>query len=491
MPILEVQLLELPLWETKNSIKYLYYIGKSAIMLQIYNTLSRKKEVFKPITSNKVGLYVCGITIYDRCHIGHARTYVAFDIIARYLKYLGYDLTHVRNITDVDDKIIKRAQENGESCEALTLRMTEQMYKDFDDLNIMRPDIAPTVTGHMDEIIALVERLIERKHAYVASNGDVMFEVSTYKDYGKLSLQNLDMLQAGSRVDVDEAKRSPLDFVLWKMAKPNEPSWDSPWGKGRPGWHIECSAMNSKHLGEHFDIHGGGSDLQFPHHENEIAQSCCAFDTPYVNYWMHGGMVQINKEKMSKSLNNFFTLRSVLDEYDAESVRFFLTSSHYRSQLNYSQENLAQARASLERLYTALRDVTPIKVELKGNAFVKRFEAAMDDDFNCPEAMPVLFELAKEINRIKASDSEEAGKLAFILISLGEVLGIAQNSPEDFLQGNNADSDEVAEIEALIKQRNDARANKNWAMADDARDKLAALNIILEDSAGGTTWRKG
>ncbi|MBA6297410.1 cysteine--tRNA ligase [Colwellia sp. MB02u-9] len=460
-------------------------------MLQIYNTLSRKKEVFKPITSNKVGLYVCGITIYDRCHIGHARTYVAFDIIARYLKYLDYDLTHVRNITDVDDKIIKRANENGESCEALTLRMTEQMYQDFDDLNIMRPDIAPTVTGHMVEIIALVERLIARKNAYVASNGDVMFEVSTYKNYGKLSLQNLDMLQAGSRVDIDEAKRSPLDFVLWKMAKPDEPSWDSPWGKGRPGWHIECSAMNLKHLGEHFDIHGGGSDLQFPHHENEIAQSCCAHDTPYVNYWMHGGMVQINKEKMSKSLNNFFTLRSVLDAYDAESVRFFLTSSHYRSQLNYSQDNLTQARASLERIYTALRDVTPIKVELKGNAYVQRFEKAMNDDFNCPEAMPVLFELAKEINRIKATDIEAASKLAFILVSLGAVLGVAQNSPEDFLQGGNGDSDEVAEIEALIKQRNDARANKNWAMADDARDKLAALNIILEDSAGGTTWRKG
>jgi cysteinyl-tRNA synthetase len=460
-------------------------------MLQIYNTLSRKKEVFKPITSNKVGLYVCGITIYDRCHIGHARTYVAFDIIARYLKYLDYDLTHVRNITDVDDKIIKRANENGESCEALTLRMTEQMYQDFDDLNIMRPDIAPTVTGHMVEIIALVERLIARKNAYVASNGDVMFEVSTYKDYGKLSLQNLDMLQAGSRVDIDEAKRSPLDFVLWKMAKPDEPSWESPWGKGRPGWHIECSAMNLKHLGEHFDIHGGGSDLQFPHHENEIAQSCCAHDTPYVNYWMHGGMVQINKEKMSKSLNNFFTLRSVLDAYDAESVRFFLTSSHYRSQLNYSQDNLTQARASLERIYTALRDVTPIKVELKGNAYVQRFEKAMNDDFNCPEAMPVLFELAKEINRIKATDIEAASKLAFILVSLGEVLGVAQNSPEDFLQGGNGNSDEVAEIEALIKQRNDARANKNWAMADDARDKLAALNIILEDSAGGTTWRKG
>jgi cysteinyl-tRNA synthetase len=460
-------------------------------MLQIYNTLSRTKEVFKPITSNKVGLYVCGITIYDRCHIGHARTYVAFDIIARYLKYLDYDLTHVRNITDVDDKIIKRANENGESCEALTLRMTEQMYQDFDDLNIMRPDIAPTVTGHMVEIIALVERLIARKNAYVASNGDVMFEVSTYKDYGKLSLQNLDMLQAGTRVDIDEAKRSPLDFVLWKMAKPDEPSWESPWGKGRPGWHIECSAMNLKHLGEHFDIHGGGSDLQFPHHENEIAQSCCAHNTPYVNYWMHGGMVQINKEKMSKSLNNFFTLRSVLDAYDAESVRFFLTSSHYRSQLNYSQDNLSQARASLERIYTALRDITPIKVELKGNAYVQRFEKAMNDDFNCPEAMPVLFELAKEINRIKAKDIEAASQLAFILVSLGAVLGVAQNSPEDFLQGGNDGSDEVAEIEALIKQRNDARTNKNWAMADDARDKLAALNIILEDSAGGTTWRKG
>ena len=373
-------------------------------MLQIYNTLSRKKEVFKPITSNKVGLYVCGITIYDRCHIGHARTYVAFDIIARYFKYLGYDLTHVRNITDVDDKIIKRANENGESCESLTLRMTEQMYQDFDDLNIMRPDIAPTVTGHMDEIIALVARLIERKHAYVASNGDVLFDVSSFKDYGKLSLQNLDMLQAGARVDVDEAKNSPLDFVLWKMAKPDEPSWESPWGKGRPGWHIECSAMNSKHLGEHFDIHGGGSDLQFPHHENEIAQSCCAYDTPYVNYWMHGGMVQINKEKMSKSLNNFFTLRSVLDEYDAESVRFFLTSSHYRSQLNYSQDNLTQARASLERIYTALRDVTPIKVELKGNEYVERFEKAMNDDFNTPILISWLFEGVTVINKIKSVD---------------------------------------------------------------------------------------
>ena len=457
-------------------------------MLQIYNTLSRQKEVFTPIVEGKVGLYVCGITIYDFLHIGHARTYVAFDIIARYLKYLGYDVTHVRNITDVDDKIIKRAQENNETCDSLTSRMTKEMYQDFDDLNILRPDIAPTVTGHMPEIITLIERLIERGHAYVASNGDVFFEVKTFKDYGKLSLQNLDMLQAGARVDIDDAKRSPMDFVLWKMAKPGEPSWDSVWGKGRPGWHIECSAMNSKHLGSHFDIHGGGSDLQFPHHENEIAQSCCAFDTPYVNYWMHGGMVQINKEKMSKSLNNFFTLRSVLQEYDAETVRFFLTSSHYRSQLNYSQENLSQARSSLERLYIALRDIELTEISLSDNVYAQRFEKAMNDDFNCPEAMAVLFDLAKEINRLKAEQDSKSAELAFVLVKLGEVLGIAQNSPEAFLQGDLDDESTI--IEALIKQRNDARANKNWAAADEARDKLNEMKISLEDSANGTTWRK-
>ncbi|NQY65661.1 MAG: cysteine--tRNA ligase, partial [Alteromonadaceae bacterium] len=455
----------------------------------------RKKEIFKPITSGKVGLYVCGITIYDFLHIGHARTYVAFDIVARYFKYLGYDVTHVRNITDVDDKIIKRAEENGESCDSLTKRMTQEMYQDFDDLNIMRPDIAPTVTGHMPEIIALIERLIERDHAYVASNGDVMFEVSTYKDYGKLSLQNLEMLQAGARVDVNEAKRNSMDFVLWKMAKPKEPSWESPWGKGRPGWHIECSAMNSKHLGTHFDVHGGGSDLQFPHHENEIAQSCCAYDTPYVNYWMHGGMVQINKEKMSKSLNNFFTLRSVLKEYDAESVRFFLTSSHYRSQLNYSQDNLSQAHASLARIYTALRDVQLIEVDLKNDKYVQRFEKAMNDDFNCPEAMAVLFELAKEINCVKTTDKEKTGQLAYVLVKLGAILGVAQNSPEAFLQGanqaNTQNNEEAAIVEALIKKRNDARASKDWSAADEARDELAAMNIVLEDSAEGTTWRKG
>ncbi len=458
-------------------------------MLQIYNTLTRQKEEFKPIHPGKVGMYVCGITIYDHCHIGHARTYVAFDVIARYLRHIGYELTHVRNITDVDDKIIKRAAENNESCESLTERMTQDMYDDLDALNVSRPDIAPKVTTHMPEIIDLVAKLIEKEHAYVASNGDVMFDVKSYNDYGKLSLQNLDMLQAGSRVDVDEAKRNPLDFVLWKMAKPGEPSWASPWGEGRPGWHIECSAMNSKHLGAHFDIHGGGSDLQFPHHENEIAQSCCAFDTPYVNYWMHGGMVQINKEKMSKSLNNFFTLRSVLETYDAESVRYFLVSSHYRSQLNYSQENLTQARASIERIYTAMRGVEMIETDLIDNDYVKRFEAAMNDDFNTPEALPVIFELSKEVNRLKASDPQKAGELAYVLKHLGGVIGIAQKEPEAFFQ--SGDDEEAQLIEQLIEQRNTARANKDWAMADDARDKLKAMNVILEDSAGKTTWRRG
>ncbi len=458
-------------------------------MLQIYNTLTRKKEAFKPINPGKVGMYVCGITTYDLCHIGHARTYVAFDVITRYIRHLGYQLTHVRNITDVDDKIIKRAAENNESFENLTERMIAEMYADLDALNIARPDLDPRVSTHMPEIITMIEKIIANGHAYIASNGDVLFDVPSYEDYGKLSLQNLDMLQAGSRVDVDEAKHSSLDFVLWKMAKPGEPSWASPWGEGRPGWHIECSAMNSKHLGEHFDIHGGGSDLQFPHHENEIAQSCCASKKQYVNYWMHGGMVQINKEKMSKSLNNFFTLRSVLESYDAESVRYFLVSSHYRSQLNYSQENLDQASAAIARIYTSLRGVTTIEVDLADNKYVQRFEKAMNDDFNTPEALPVIFELAKEVNRLKATDSEQAGQLAFILKTLGAIIGIAQTEPEQFFKGGIDDDAEL--IEQLITQRNTARANKNWAMADDARDKLKAMKVVLEDSAGVTTWRKG
>ncbi|KDC53977.1 cysteine--tRNA ligase [Pseudoalteromonas sp. S3431] len=458
-------------------------------MVNIYNTLTRQKEQFKPMVEGKIDMYVCGITIYDYCHIGHARTFVGFDVIVRYLRHIGYDLKYVRNITDIDDKIIKRANENGESINDLTVRMTKAMHEDFDSLNMLRPDIEPTVTSHMDEIIVMVKRLIEKGHAYVAADGDVLFDVSTFEQYGALSQQDLTMLQSGSRVEVAQDKDDPLDFVLWKKAKAGEPSWSSPWGEGRPGWHIECSAMSSKHLGEHFDIHGGGSDLQFPHHENEIAQSCCANNGKYVNTWIHTGMVQVNKEKMSKSLDNFFTVREVLKAYDAESVRYFLISGHYRSQLNYSQENLDQARSSLERIYTALRDVEPVECDLEGNEFVAKFRKAMDDDFNTPEALPVLFELAKELNRVKESDVVQAGQFAFILRSIGNVLGVAQQAPEAFLQGGQDDG-EVATIEALIVKRNEARTSKDWAAADEARDALNALGVILEDSAGKTTWRK-
>lgn len=458
-------------------------------MLQIYNTLTRQKEDFKPLKPGKVDMYVCGITIYDYCHVGHARTYVSFDVMNRYLRHLGYDVTYVRNITDVDDKIIKRANENNEAINDLTVRMTKAMHDDFDALNMLRADIEPTVTGHMDEIIAMVERLITKGHAYVATNGDVLFDVSTFEHYGKLSQQDLDMLQAGARVEVAEGKDDPLDFVLWKKAKAGEPSWQSPWGEGRPGWHIECSAMSSKHLGEHFDIHGGGSDLQFPHHENEIAQSCCANNGQYVNTWIHTGMVQVNKEKMSKSLGNFFTLRDVLKEFDAETVRYFLINGHYRSQLNYSQENLEQARATLERIYTALRGVELVEVDLLSNEYVARFEAAMNDDFNTPEALPIIFELAKELNILKDSDKTKAGELAYVLVKLASVLGIAQKDPETFLQGEQ-DADEVAKIEGLIEARKTARENKDWAAADAARDALTAMGVVLEDSAGKTTWRK-
>lgn len=459
-------------------------------MLQIFNTLTRKKESFVPLVPGKVSMYVCGITIYDFCHVGHARTYVAFDVMNRYLRFSGYDVTYVRNITDVDDKIIKRANENGESCDALTARYTVAMHDDFHALGLMPADIEPRVTTHMAEIIELIETLVVKGYAYIASDGDVLFDVSKYEAYGQLSQQNLDMLQSGARVEIDQAKDDPLDFVLWKMAKPNEPSWSSPWGEGRPGWHIECSAMSAKHLGKHFDIHGGGSDLQFPHHENEIAQSCCAHDTPYVNTWIHTGMVQVDKEKMSKSLGNFFTVKDVLADYNAEAVRYFLISSHYRSQLNYSAENLLQAHSALGRLYTALREVKPATDVDMNNDYVKTFRAAMDDDFNTALALPVLFELARDINKEKATDPAKASQLAGLLIKLGSVMGILQGDAETFLQ-SGTDSDDVAEIEALIAQRNAARANKDWAAADAARDALVAKGIILEDKAGVTTWRRG
>ncbi|MCW6012119.1 cysteine--tRNA ligase [Serratia marcescens] len=460
-------------------------------MLKIFNTLSRQKEEFKPIHAGKVGMYVCGVTIYDLCHIGHGRTFVAFDVVARYLRYLGYSLNYVRNVTDVDDKIIRRAAENHETCDQLTERMLAEMHADFDALLIDRPDSEPRATQHIAEIIEITQRLIDRDHAYVASNGDVMFSIDSDPQYGLLSRQDLDQLQAGARVEIDDVKRNPMDFVLWKMSKPGEPSWQSPWGPGRPGWHIECSAMNCKQLGTHFDIHGGGSDLMFPHHENEIAQSSCAHDGPYVNYWMHSGMVMIDKEKMSKSLDNFFTIRDVLGHYDAETVRYFLMSGHYRSQLNYSEENLKQARTALERLYTALRGTDADAAPAGGEAFEARFREAMDDDFNTPEAYSALFDLAREVNRLKSEDMAAANGMAAELRKLANVLGLLQQEPEQFLQGGaQVDDGEVAEIEALIKQRNEARAAKDWALADAARDRLNEMNIVLEDGPQGTTWRR-
>lgn len=458
-------------------------------MLKIFNTLSRQKETFTPIHAGKVGMYVCGITVYDLSHIGHGRTFVAFDVISRYLRYSGYQLNYVRNITDIDDKIIKRANENNETIEQLTDRMIAEMHKDFAALNILPPDSEPRATKHIDDIITLTEKLLARGHAYVADNGDVMFDVMTNKAYGVLSRQDLEQLQAGARVEVAEVKKNPMDFVLWKMAKPNEPGWHSPWGLGRPGWHIECSAMNCQQLGTHFDIHGGGSDLMFPHHENEIAQSTCAHDGPYVNYWMHSGMVMVDREKMSKSLGNFFTIRDVLRHFDAETVRYFLMSGHYRSQLNYGQENLEQARASLERLYTALRGTELQATPMADASYEQRFREAMDDDFNTPEAYSVLFDLAREVNRLKNEDMALANAAAAKLRELAGILGILQQSPEVFLQHGTQEED-VAEIESLIMMRNHARQTKDWAQADIARDRLNDLGIILEDSAQGTTWRR-
>jgi cysteinyl-tRNA synthetase len=461
-------------------------------MLQIYNTLTRQKEPFKPLVAGKVGLYVCGITVYDLCHMGHARTYLSFDLMVRYLRHRGLDVTYVRNITDVDDKIIQRANDNGETTAELTERTIAMMHEDFAAINLLQPDIEPRVTTHMADILDVIQRLINKGHAYQAADGDVLFEVNSFAQYGQLSKQDLEQLNAGARVEVEaqRGKKDPMDFVLWKTAKPGEPYWDSPWGKGRPGWHIECSAMNYKHLGSHFDIHGGGSDLIFPHHENEVAQSCCAFDTPYVNYWVHTGMVQVDQEKMSKSLGNFFTLRDVLKDHDAETLRYFLMSAHYRSQLSYSQENIAHARAGLERIYTALRDVSPnLQVDLAQGGYLQRFNQAMDDDFNTPEAFSVLFELTRELNKHKA-DIGKAADLAGILVGLGQVLGLLQLPPSEYLQSAGGDDVDVAEVERLIKARNDARAAKDWPAADAARNSLIALGVVLEDSATGTTWRR-
>ncbi len=456
-------------------------------MLRIYNSLARDKQNFAPINPGKVRMYVCGMTVYDYCHLGHARVMVVFDMVARWLRASGFDVTYVRNITDIDDKIIKRAAENNETIAMLTGRFIQAMNEDASALGVLRPTFEPRATEHVPNMVDMISRLIAKDLAYMGENGDVFYSVHDFKDYGKLSGKSLDDLRAGERVEVDSFKRDPLDFVLWKSAKPGEPNWDSPWGPGRPGWHIECSVMSEHHLGEHFDIHGGGADLQFPHHENEIAQSEGVHDCTFVNYWMHNGFVRVDDEKMSKSLGNFFTIREVLKEYDAEVLRFFILRAHYRSPLNYSDQHLDDARHALTRLYTALRGLSASTASIDwNNPYAARFQSAMDDDFNTPEAIAVLFELANEINRTKSPES------ARLLVSLADTLGLLQRTPEAFLQGDTTSTDgyTAAAIEQLIQNRLAARQKKNFAESDRIRKELAENGIILEDGPQGTTWRR-
>jgi len=463
------------------------------VMLQIYNTQSRSKEVFKPIHEGEVSLYVCGMTVYDYCHVGHARVMVFFDVMVRYLRARGWKVHYVRNITDIDDKIINRANENGEAFTVLVDRFVDALHEDSEALGIAPPDQEPRATHSMEEILSMTQQLIDNTKAYVADNGDVYCDVSAIAEYGKLSGKNLEDLQAGARVEVGEVKRAPMDFALWKSTKPNEPSWDSPWGKGRPGWHIECSAMSTQCLGNHFDIHGGGMDLIFPHHENEIAQSEGATGEHFVNYWMHAGFVRVDDEKMSKSLGNFFTIREVLQKYPAEVVRYFLLTSHYRSPLNYTEENLQNAQAALTRFYTALRGIESEAVEAVADSdWEQRFDVAMEDDFNTPEALSVLFDLVREVNRLNDSGDIATEAHAQLLKILGEILGLLQSDPEQFLKGESGDDGlSDTEIEQLIEARAAARANKDWAESDRIRDLFAEQGIVLEDGASGTTWRRG
>jgi cysteinyl-tRNA synthetase len=460
-------------------------------MLKIYNTLNNRKEVFEPITPGQVQMYVCGMTVYDYCHIGHARVLVVFDVVYRYLKHLGYEVTYVRNITDIEDKIISRAIENGEAYDQLTERFIRAMHEDSDALGVLRPDVEPRATEAVDEMLKMIEVLEQKGFAYQADNGDVYFAVAKFPGYGQLSGKKVSELRAGERVEVDMGKRDPLDFVLWKSAKPGEPSWPSKYGDGRPGWHIECSAMSRSLFGNHFDIHGGGQDLQFPHHENEIAQSECCNDEKFVNYWMHNGFVRVNEEKMSKSLGNFFILREVLDSYRAEEIRYFIVSSHYRSPLNYSEEQLDNARSALQRLYAALLDTKLTKLP-QDNDYQKRFEAALDDDFNTANAVAVLFDLVREINRSKREQQERQHELASLLRHLGGLLGLLQADAEEFLKsrpGQSAGLSDTA-IEDLISARLQARADKDWASADRIRDELSEAGIVIEDGNDGTRWRR-
>lgn len=460
-------------------------------MLTLFNSLKREKQPFVPIEPGKVKMYVCGMTVYDYCHLGHARVMVAFDAVYRWLKTSGFDVTYVRNITDIDDKIIRRAAENGERIATLTDRFIKAMHDDSDALGVQSPDFEPRATEYVPQMLDLIGRLEKNGLAYQATaDGDVNYSVRKFAGYGKLSGKSLDDLRAGERVDVDAAKQDPLDFVLWKRAKPGEPAWASPWGEGRPGWHIECSAMSSHLLGSHFDIHGGGQDLQFPHHENEIAQSEGAHGETFVNYWMHNGFIRVDDEKMSKSLGNFFTIRDVLKQYDAEVVRFFILRAHYRSPLNYSDAHLEDARASLDTLYFTLRDVLPAEVAIDWESpHATRFKAAMDDDFDTHNAIAVLFELAQETRRTR--DAALSGQLK----ALANVIGLLERTPEAYLRAPvgeaSADGLTEADIEEKIAQRLAARKNRDFAGADRLRDELKAAGIILEDSAQGTTWRRG
>ncbi len=459
-------------------------------MLKIYNSIAREKQDFVPLVAGKVKIYVCGMTVYDYCHLGHARVLVVFDTVTRWFKANDFDVSYVRNITDIDDKIIKRAQENNESIEALTNRFIQAMNEDSAALGVSQPTYEPRATSYVDQMTRMIETLVEKKLAYPASNGDVYYSVHNFPGYGKLSGKSLDDLRAGERVEIDSNKKDPLDFVLWKSAKPGEPSWESPWGRGRPGWHIECSAMSEQLLGVHFDIHGGGQDLQFPHHENEIAQSEGAHDHPFVNYWMHNGFVRVDNEKMSKSLGNFFTVREILKYYQPEVVRFFILRAHYRSPLNYSDQHLKDTKLALDRLYIALKEVesTDNAAINWNNVYAQKFQDAMNDDFNTPNAIAVLFDLASDINKTGSKEN------ASLLRALGGLLGLLQQSPQDYLQNktvtNNADSLAQDEIEQLIQQRISARKEGRYADADTIRKNLLEQGIILEDNSQGTTWRR-
>jgi cysteinyl-tRNA synthetase len=461
-------------------------------MLKIHNSLSGEKEEFRPLLPNKVRMYVCGMTNYDYIHVGHARMLVAFDLVQRYLRSLGYQVTYVRNVTDIDDKIIERAAANGENWADLARRFTVAMHEDCATLGLQAPDLEPRATEFIAQIIAMIETLIDKGYAYAADTGDVMYSVRKFPNYGRLSGKKIDDLRAGSRVQVDEAKHDPLDFVLWKHAKPGEPSWASPWGDGRPGWHIECSAMSTSLLGSYFDLHGGGEDLKFPHHENEIAQSCAACDSPFVHMWMHNGFVRVNDEKMSKSLGNFFTVREVLKTLrDPEVLRFFLLSSHYRGPINYSPAQLAQADETLLGLYRALKD--PLPSGSVDPAEVARFRDAMDDDFNTPGAFAVMQGVARNLNLAKAAgDASKASIAAATLRALGATLGILQQDPDTYLKrsaGNKSLS--AGEVEALLSLRREARAAKNFAESDRIRNLLTTAGILLEDKPGGSTeWRR-